>query len=273
MIKKKSISDIILPLIFFLFIVLVISNQFIFPRLSTTISSKSLISKEAMKKTEKIRLAQGDPAFIIYLTKNISGWNLTVDDSHYFPVIDGLIENLLGELSIKRTLHKVGTDRGIPYGIGTANTFTISLLDAKDNLISELYFGDTDVAGKDIYISYAGDKDIIRTQNTFTNLLTVTASKWVDLSVFTKELKTNQIEEISFTGSNATKMYRASHDVQIERFSNILESLTCIDITNISAPPSEIITITFGDTRSMQISLAAFHDVWILKMKQMGFHT
>ena len=269
--KIKLIPDGFLLLFLAILICLIITKLFVFPRLSSTISQKPLVTNESIKKINKIQITQGDPPFSLMLEKKNTGWNLTLDKAHHYPVTDRMIENLLNQISIKRTLYAVGPENGLPYGIGTKESLYLSLRDSNDTIMKTIIFGDSDIAGDDIYILISGKKEIMRTQNTFSDFLTIATSAWVDLSIFSKQLQENQIVEIRYSKDSNTKKFRSPGDSEIIGFTKVIESLTCVDITNINLIPSETITITFGDTHTLQISLAALNDdIWILKDETEG---
>jgi len=269
--KIKGIPDCLLLVIPTILVCLIITKLFVFPRLSSTISQKPLVTNESIKQTKSIQITQGDPPFSLILEKKNTEWKLTLDKSHYYPVTNSMIEKVLHELPVKRTLYAVGAGNGIPYGIGTKASLCLSLLDSNDTIIKTIIFGNSDIAGEDIYISISDENKIRRTKNTFSDFLTIATSAWVDLSVFSKQIQENQIEEIRFSKGSETKIFRSPHHSEITKFTAVMESLTCVDITNINMIPSETITIIFGDTHSIKISLVALNDnVWILKNETEG---
>jgi hypothetical protein len=269
--RTKFIPNFLLWAILAILVCLTILKIVIVPRISPSLSHVPLVTGESIKTIPHLQLTRGDPPFSIYLEKKNNEWMLTLDNSHYYPAIDKMAEDFLHEVSAKRSLYSVGTVDGKPYGIGSKDTLYFSLLDSNDNIVKTIMFGDTDITGNDIYISISGENEIMRTNNTFSDYLTIATSDWVDLSVFAKQIQESEIEEIQYKKGNDTKIFRSPHDSEIANFSRVMESLSCVDITNIDLTPSQTITLTFGDTRSTQISLAALDDeVWILKNETAG---
>jgi len=268
--KRKLITNGILIVVLLFLLSFEIITVVVFPDYTSSIMQKKLISEGIIHKTQSIKLTQGDTPFSLMFTKTLAGWYITIDEKHYFQTTNGMVERFIDQLSIRRSLHKVGTEKGIPYGIGTSDSFVLSFLDSNNDNITSVIFGNTDATGADIYLKLSDGKGILRTKNTFSDLLTMKAASWVNLSIFSGQSQKNQIEEIQYSKGSVTKMYRAPHDAEITRLSDVLESLICVDITNINAIPSERLTIIFGDTHSLQISFAAFNDVWILKNETDG---
>jgi len=270
MIAKEKIFNGIIILLPTLLICFLIINILFSSKSSSPILQQHLVTQNEIQKTKCIKLTQSNRQFSIIIKKTLSEWDLVIDNTYYYRVKDRMINNVLNELLQKRTFYSIGTNNGIPYGVGKPETINLSLLDSNNNIIQTINYGNTDLTGEDIYLMILNEKSILRTKNTFSDFLTLKASSWVDLSIFSTQIQETKIEEIRYTKENITKIFRAPNDFQILAFSSVLESLTCIDITNISRTPSETIAIIFGDTTSLQISFAAFNDVWILKNETQG---
>ena len=253
-------STLILALIFFVLLLLTFFGYIVYPtRKITATLSNSLMRADTKKQIASIVLTSDSARFPIRLIQKDTRWWLSLGNQLY-PAREEKIHSFINELIRRRTILNTHASNGHAYGIDNTDSIRVRIIDAGERILSDLYFGHNNATGTQIAVRSGTDIHVLLVEDTLSSYLDMKTAFWVDLTIFQTISKTANIQRIRYIDGNRTKEYRAGQDKEIGQFEQILNSLTCIDITNIPIAAQEQIELELGDTSVVHLKLAPLNE-------------
>ena len=224
---------------------------------------KPLISPKNASAIRIVEITQTSDQYPIILEKKDGRWWLCLDDTHRYPAQSNRIESLLGTLSARQPVHTTGSSDRQLHGIGGKDSYSLRLMNDRSTPVLNLVFGNTSADGTDIFFCNDpanSNAAVLRTRNSYSSYLDTRTAFWADLGLFHGLTANSEIQRIEYNGYGFVKNYIAGEGSEITAFSGFLDSLQCIDITNIPLAPEETLMLEFGDTTTLRLGLARLDD-------------
>ncbi len=216
-----------------------------------------MVKRDTVARADAILISSSVDSFQIDLRKVRNVWQLYLDDSHVYPGRTERIVRFLEELSKERRLH-INGQKQIRSRINSDQIlFSVRLLQENGAILSDLEFGSTTAGGDERFVQTGTSLEVLRIDDSVSEFLDTRASSWAALDVFSEFLGSSDIQRVVFRKKEQQREFIAGKNPEVAEFQKVLESASCIDITNIPSVGEETFYIELGDARHVRYRISA----------------
>lgn len=222
-----------------------------------------VLSSAHAKEITTIELAFPRAEYPIRVERRKGEWFLILDDTHRYPANAPRVSSFIQALRAARSVRVFDRTEGA-YGIDSSTSPRIRAVSATGTVLLDLLAGSVTAAGTSQYFHDGLSGRAIRVEPPLDSFIEGTTAFWAELTPFENAFREREIERVLYKkGDDQRAIARGSTknaSELIDSFQRDLSSLSCVDVTNIPFTAAESITLEFGDTSSMRISIMPLND-------------